>query len=49
MQLKMNKEVGIYGEQGVGYYFDNGSDVKTAYSDNPFNFNMKLGLRYSIK
>ena len=38
-----------YAEPGVGYYFDNGSDVKTAYSDNPFNFNMKLGLRYSIK
>ena len=43
------KEVGIYAEPGVGYYFDNGSDVKTAYSDNPLNFNMKLGLRYSIK
>lgn len=49
IQLNITKEVGIYAEPGVGYYFDNGSDVKTAYSDNPFNFNMKLGLRYSIK
>lgn len=49
IQLNITREVGIYAEPGVGYYFDNGSDVKTAYSDNPFNFNMKLGLRYSIK
>lgn len=49
IQLNFTKEVSVFAEPGVGYYFDSGSAVKTAYSDKPFHFNMKLGLRYSIR
>ena len=49
IQLNITKEIGVFAEPGVGYYFDNGSAVKTAYSDKPFHFNMKLGLRYSLR
>ena len=48
-QLNIYKGIGLYVEPGVGYYIDNGSKIKTAYTDKPFNFNFKLGLRYSIK
>lgn len=49
IQLNIMKSVGIYAEPGVGYYFDNGSPIKTAYTDKPFNFSVKLGLRYSFE
>lgn len=41
--------LGVYVEPGVGYYFDNGSGVNTIYKDKPFNFNLNLGLRLTIK
>lgn len=48
LQLNIAKGIGIYAEPGVGYYFSNGSSIKTAYSEKPFNFNLKFGLRYSF-
>lgn len=48
VQLNVTRNVGLYAEPGVGYYFDNGSQVRTAYSEKPFNFNLKFGLRYSF-
>ena len=48
-QLNIVDGVGIYVEPGVGYYFKNGSALKTAYSERPLNFNLKLGLRYTFK
>ena len=48
-QLNIVDGVGIYVEPGVGYYFKNGSILKTAYSERPLNFNLKLGLRYTFK
>lgn len=48
-QLNIVDGVGIYIEPGIGYYFKNGSGLKTAYSERPVNFNLKLGLRYTFK
>ena len=48
LQLNVAKGIGIYAEPGIGYYFENGSSIKTAYSEKPFNFNLKFGLRYSF-
>ena len=48
VQVNFNKEIGMYLEPGVGYYFDNGSALKTYYTEKPFSFNLKLGLRYTI-
>lgn len=39
----------FYAEPGVGYWFDNGSDVPTYYQDKPFSFNLNVGLRFTIK
>lgn len=48
VQVNFNKEIGMYLEPGVDYYFDNGSALKTYYTEKPFSFNLKLGLRYTI-
>ncbi len=48
VQVNFTKDFGLYAEPGVGYYFDNGSALKTYYSENPLSFNLKLGLRYTI-
>lgn len=48
-QFNITENLGLYLEPGVGYYINSGSEVKTAYTEKPFNFNLKLGLRYSIK
>ena len=48
LQFNVVKAVGVYAEPGVGYYFDNGSPVRTIYKDKPFNFNMNLGLRLTL-
>lgn len=49
IQLNLAKGIGLYAEPGLSYYFDNGSSIKTAYTDKPLNFSMKLGLRYSFE
>lgn len=48
-QFNILENLGAYIEPGVGYSFDNGSEVKSAYTEKPFNFNLRVGLRYSIK
>lgn len=48
-QVNFTPEVGLYVEPGVGYYFRNGSELKSAYSERQWNFNLRLGLRYSFK
>ena len=48
-QYDFSKLVGVYLEPGVSYYFDNGSDVRTIYKDKPFNFNLNLGVRFTIR
>lgn len=49
VQYNFNSRLGVYAEPGVGYYFDNGSDVQTVYKDNKLNFNLNVGLRLTVK
>lgn len=49
IQLNAIKGIGVYVEPGVGYYIDNGSNIKTAYSEKPLCFNLKFGIRYSFE
>lgn len=49
IQYNISRQVGIFAEPGVGYYFDNGSDVITIYKDKPLIFNFSLGMRFSVK
>lgn len=43
------KDLSLYAEPGLSYYFDNGSTVPTLYQDKPLNFNINVGLRINIK
>ena len=38
----------VYGEVGVGYYFDNGSTIETVRSEKPFNVNLQAGFRFGF-
>ena len=49
VQYNFSDVVGVYAEPGVSYYFDNGSGVTTIYKDKPFNFNLNVGLRFTIR
>lgn len=47
-QFKLTEKLGIYAEPGVIYYFDDGSDVATIRKEHPFNFNIQLGVRFTL-
>lgn len=47
-QYRFNELVGLYVEPGVSYYFNNGSAIENIYKERPLNFNIALGLRFSI-
>lgn len=40
--------VSAYAEVGAAYYFDNGSDIETIYSDKAFNVSPQIGLRLNF-
>lgn len=48
LQLRCTDYFGIYIEPGIIYYFDNGSPIRNIYKARPFNFNLSLGLRFSL-
>lgn len=49
VQLNMAKQLGVYIEPGVRYYFDNGSAVQTIFKEHPTNFSLQVGLRWNIE
>lgn len=48
VQVNFTSQLGLYVEPGMAYYFDDNSDVETIRKEHPFNFNLQLGLRFSI-
>lgn len=48
IQFDITSNLGLYAEPGVACYFDNGSDIKTIYKDKPVNFNINIGLRFTV-
>lgn len=48
LQLNVLENVGIYAEPGISYYFDDNSHLQTIYKEKPFNFNLNIGVRYTI-
>ncbi len=48
VEYKISNVVGLYAEPGVSYYFKNNTDLETIYKDQPFIFNLRLGLRLSF-
>ena len=47
-EYKLYDRLSVFAEPGVSYYFDNGSDLTSIYKDRPTNFNLNVGLRFSI-
>lgn len=47
-QFDVFSNVGVYVEPGVSYYFDDRSTLSTIYKEKPLNFNLNLGVRYTI-
>ena len=47
-QFDVLSNVGVYVEPGVSYYFDDRSQLSTIYKEKPLNFNLNLGVRYTI-
>lgn len=47
-QYNIGNTVSVFAEPGVSYFFDNPSKVETVFSDKPFNFNMRLGVKLNV-
>lgn len=48
LEYRISTHAGLYAEPGISYYFRNGSALETIYSDNPFIFNLQIGLRFTL-
>lgn len=48
VQLNVIKQMGVYVEPGMRYYFDNGSNVQTVFKEHPCNFSLQMGLRWNF-
>lgn len=48
VQFDVLNNVGIYAEPGVSYHFDDRSSLQTIYKEKPLNFNINVGVRYTI-
>lgn len=48
VQVNFTKQIGLYAEPGIVYYFDDNSGVETIRKEHPLNFNLQVGLRFSF-
>ncbi len=48
MEVKLAGPVGIFVEPGFAYFFDDGADIAHIREDNPYNYNLQIGLRFNI-
>ena len=48
VQMDLVKHVGLYVEPGLSYYLDNHSRVVNLYKDEPLQFNLSAGVRFSF-
>ena len=48
IEYNLTNHLSIYAEPGASYYFKNGSDLETYYTDKPLKFNLNVGLRLNI-
>lgn len=46
-QMNITNRIGLYIEPGVSYFFDDGSDIETIRKENPLNFNLQGGIRFT--
>ena len=49
LQFGISKNIGIYLEPTLRYYFNNGSTIENYFKDKPWNINLNVGLRFTIQ
>ena len=45
-EYRFSPHFGVYCSPGVEYHFDNGSTIRSAYTDHPLHWNVNLGARF---
>lgn len=48
-EYRFNRLFSVYFAPGIEYHFDNGSAVKSAYTEKPLHWNMALGVRFNFQ
>ena len=48
IEYKANQYLSVYAQPGVTRHFDNGSGIKSIYTDKPLNMELNLGVRINI-
>lgn len=49
VQYNFSPWMAIYAEPGIGYHFDNGTTIETLYNERPLDFNLGVGLRFTLR
>ena len=48
VQYNLTSVLSLYAEPGFRYYFDDQSSIETVFKKNPLDFNLYLGVRFSV-
>lgn len=48
-EYALGKDISLYAEPGIHYYFKNGNGLQTHYNEQPLNFNISVGFRFHWK
>ena len=48
-EYRFNRIFSLYCAPGIEYHFDNGSEVKSAYTEKPLHWNVSLGVRFNFR
>lgn len=48
IQYDITKHCGLFVQPGIGYYFNDGSSLRTIYKQHPLNFDLNIGIRLSL-
>lgn len=46
IEYLLRKDLSLYAEPGIHYYFKNGNGLNTHYNEQPLNFNITVGFRF---
>ena len=49
IEYALGKDLSLYAEPGVQYYFKNGNGLRTHYNEQPLNISMTVGFRFHWK
>lgn len=48
VQYNIIRQIGIYAEPGITYYFDDGNQIESIRKKHPLNFQLKAGIRLNL-